>query len=177
MSFEKRAIKQFQEELNLSIHDFADCSICGFCCTDEALDIKEPDANRISRNLKIDKVTFYEKYTYYNEETQHISMKMPCPFYRENRCSIYEIRPEMCRNYPVFITENFRVRIVEIEGCALATHFKEAFFEYLKVNNPEDYAKALENDQPSQVADNSIQNADYPLKPVYYFIQWLNSEK
>lgn len=55
MSKLRRFTKEFQEGINNSTHDFADCSICGYCCMDEALDIFEPDANRISRNLKIDK--------------------------------------------------------------------------------------------------------------------------
>ena len=177
MSSLRRAKKEFQEKINNSIHDFADCSICGYCCKDEALDIFESDAYRISRNLKIDKKKFYEKYTHFNEITKAISMNMPCPFLKENRCTIYNIRPEKCRNYPIFVLEKGTVWISEAEACALATHFREAFLDYLSKNLPEYYKRAIKSYDEAEYEPGKILNAEYSWKEIYDFIKWLNSDK
>ena len=32
-------------------------------------------------------------------------MEAPCPFFKDNKCSVYELRPMICKAYPIIITE------------------------------------------------------------------------
>jgi Fe-S-cluster containining protein len=180
MSSQKRLLKEFQKEINRIIIDFSDCSICGLCCKDEDLAITEPDTNRISRNLHLDKKLFLDHYTHYNPVTKETILNTPCPFLIENRCTIYPIRPEICRNYPIFIVEKEGLVIFsEIEMCAQATHFHEVFLDFLSEHFPDVYDYTVKNfyDKSSEdrIDNGKIRNAMYSIKHVMYFIEWLNT--
>ena len=180
MSSKRTLLKEFQEEINRIIINFSDCSICGLCCKDEELTIKEPDVNKISRNLQLDKKSFLEQYTNYNPATKETIMNMPCPFLKENRCTIYPIRPEICRNYPIFIVEKEGLVIFsEIEMCAQATHFHEVFLDFLSEHFPDIYDYTMKNfyDKSSEnrIDNRKIRNAIYSIKHIVYFIEWLNT--
>ena len=180
MLSKRTLLKEFQEEINRTMIDFSDCSICGLCCKDEELIIKEPDINKISRNLQLDKKSFLEQYTHYNQATKETIMNMPCPFLKEDRCTIYPIRPEICCNYPIFVLEKEGLVIFsEIEMCAQATHFYEVFLDFLSEHFPEvyDYTKKKFYDKSSEnrMDYGKIRNAMYSIKHVADFIKWLNT--
>jgi Fe-S-cluster containining protein len=175
----RRILREFQEEINKSICDFADCSICAICCMEEKLTLHTPDINRISRKLGMKREAFLDKYTYYHKEWNEIQMNMPCPFLDNNRCKIYSIRPEMCRNYPVFVNEDEFIDIKEIEYCALATHFYEAYLEFLSKYYPDCYQKHMKVNPTKLPSGNlteeeKIKNAYFSIGHVAKFIEWLN---
>jgi Fe-S-cluster containining protein len=70
MPSKRTLLKEIQGKINRITVDFSDCSICGLCCKDDDLAITEPDTNRISRNLQLDKKSFLNKYTHYNPATK-----------------------------------------------------------------------------------------------------------
>ncbi len=78
-----------------------DCLKCGNCCkTTPPLLINE-DINRISKHLKISTKNFLEKYVVKDEDGDLIFNHTPCIFLGlDNYCSIYEARPNACREYP-----------------------------------------------------------------------------
>ncbi len=171
----KKLLKKFQNEVNNTIYDFSDCSICGICCKDETLTMKEPDINRISRKLAIDKKSFLNQYTHYNIETEETVMNMPCPLLKDNRCTIYDIRPEICRNFPVFILEEGIVIINNIEECAKATHFFESFLDFCSKRYQDHYKNLIKNNHFPK-SDSSVKNAVLPIKLIAAFIIWLNKD-
>ena len=177
----KQICKAFQEEINKTVTDFCDCYICGLCCKDEYLSINEMDANRISRKLGIKKETFLNQYTHYETEVFDTVMNMPCAFLKDNRCSIYPDRPDVCRNYPIIVMEEGIVIINEIDACALATHFNEAFLNFLEKYYPDCYKQAIETPEIEGLRKKSdreeIRNAVYDIPHISYFIDWLNSIK
>ena len=178
MSHQKRLLKEFQEEIN-SIIDFCDCSICGYCCKDEILALREPDINRISRHLKLDKNLFLEQYTNYNPSTKEIVLNMPCPFLKENRCTIYSKRPDRCRNFPITVLiKTKQVIVQDVGACALSTHFNEALLEYLLEHFPKEYDFLIKlyDKIPEKGIDNKqVIHPMYSIEQVMYFINWLNS--
>ena len=171
----RQLIRLFQQHINDIIKDFSDCSICALCCKDEALTITQGDAFRISKKLGIDKKTFYDQYTHPSPDHPETVMNMPCVFLENNRCTIYDIRPDMCRKYPIFVTDDI-VFINEIEGCAKATHFHELFLDYCEKYHPNFY-KNIKNPSEDMKGKQTIKNAYYSINIIARFIEWLDSKE
>ena len=83
------------------------CVGCGSCCKNPCIGLTERDAERIAKHLKISRGDF--KRTYLKRTTGHEGMfkefaykfaQTPCKFLVDNRCSVYEVRPEICKQYP-----------------------------------------------------------------------------
>lgn len=78
-----------------------DCLDCANCCKHLGPRIAEKDAERISRFLKIKKDEFIKSYLQLDEDGDYVFQSMPCPFLlHDNYCSIYEVRPKACKEYP-----------------------------------------------------------------------------
>lgn len=75
-----------------------DCTKCGNCCREISPVLREEDIKRISEMLKISRDEFIKEYTKTDEDD--IIFNLPCPFLKENKCSVYEARPDDCRNFP-----------------------------------------------------------------------------
>jgi uncharacterized protein len=95
-----------------------DCRRCGACCTVfEGVKLKKEDLERlpVPQNERLDVFELYDG-TYY--------MKEPCRFYdsKGRGCSIYNARPETCRNFPLHNErcEDGRVRLGVAEICPAA---------------------------------------------------------
>lgn len=77
------------------------CLDCANCCSTTPALISERDAKRISKHLKISISNFYSTYIIKDEDGDQVFKKTPCVFLgTDNFCSIYEVRPEACREYP-----------------------------------------------------------------------------
>lgn len=83
-----------------------DCTKCGNCCKEISPVLKDEDIKKAAENLKISKDEFIKEYTKTDED---IIFNLPCNFLKENKCSIYEARPEDCREFPN-LNKNITVR-------------------------------------------------------------------
>ncbi len=77
-----------------------DCTLCANCCKKLIPGFNDEDINRISTHLQITRKEFLKKYLKKNSEKEYEMKQAPCLFLKDNKCSIYEIRPEVCRKYP-----------------------------------------------------------------------------
>lgn len=100
-------------------------------------------------------------------------MNMPCSFLKDNRCTIYSFKPEICRNFPVFVLEDGIVVINEIEACAKATHFHELLLDFCETYYP-DFYKTIKIPDNGSVDDKTIKNACYSINIIALFVEWLN---
>jgi len=170
--------KTLQEIINKTIRDFSDCSVCNLCCIEGVLHLNETDIKKISKYLKINPKYMVEQYTTYNLKTGEIKINMPCSFLKNNHCIIYPVRPEVCRNYPAFAQNNDIVYIYGIEMCAKATHFFEAYVDFLKKYYPECYRQLKKNfNKKLTMTSNDMINMQFSKEHIEFFIKWLNKSK
>ena len=106
--FFKRLKTINSKKLDKSIHNIhekvfscTDCLKCANCCTTTGPLFTDRDITRISRYLKIKPSDFTHKYLKIDEDFDYILKKVPCEFLlKDNSCSIYNVRPKACREYP-----------------------------------------------------------------------------
>ena len=170
--------KELQELINTTIHDFSDCSLCNICCLEGVLHLDEEDIKKISRYLKIKPESLVKSYTNYNLKTGEIKIDMPCSFLKNNKCIIYPVRPEVCRNYPVFVQNNDIVYVYGIETCAVATVFLQAYADFLKTYYPEFFGQLQKNlNKKLNLKKNDMINMQFSKEHLELFIKWFNKLK
>ena len=93
------------DELVHQFHDEAfehiDCLSCANCCKTTGPLFKQKDIERLAAHFKIKPSQFIEKYLHIDEDNDYVLNLLPCPFLgADNYCSVYESRPNACREYP-----------------------------------------------------------------------------
>ncbi len=113
-------LDELVSQLNESVEEAIDCTKCANCCKKIPPDLRKDDIRRISKHLKVSEAVFSETYLKRSEEGENIINVLPCPFLDQNKCSIYDIRPETCRSYPHLDKPDFRSRLTEVvRNCSL----------------------------------------------------------
>ena len=87
------------------VHDLVfsniNCLECANCCKTHSPIILQKDIERISKHLNIKQNEFVSKYLLFDEDGDWVFTTAPCPFLQtDNKCSIYEVRPKACQEYP-----------------------------------------------------------------------------
>ena len=105
--FEKLKLKKPKnlDELFHTAHEevFAqtDCLSCANCCKTTSPIFYEKDIERLAAHFKIKPGAFIEKYLRIDEDKDVVLRSAPCSFLgSDNYCSVYESRPNACREYP-----------------------------------------------------------------------------
>ena len=87
--------------LHEEVFSCTDCLECANCCTTTGPLFTDKDISRIAKHLRIKPSEFTEKYLRIDEEGDYVLQSAPCPFLGEdNYCSIYDVRPKACREFP-----------------------------------------------------------------------------
>lgn len=77
------------------------CLDCALCCKTTGPLFTGQDIDRLARHLNMRPGAFIEKYLRRDEEGDFVLQQLPCPFLgADNFCSVYEVRPKACRNFP-----------------------------------------------------------------------------
>ena len=119
------------------------CKRCAQCCGDTEDTVRhvlllKTDAQRISKETLLDSHEFakdvsgFEPYIYEMKKTSGGK----CFFLKNNRCTIYEIRPLICRFYPFELknlgNNNYHFSYTnKCPGIGNGPHLKRVFFENL----------------------------------------------
>jgi uncharacterized protein len=80
-----------------------DCLSCGNCCKKMTPTFTVQDIKRISAHFELTPVAFKEKYLKYEKSDKDWqNKKQPCQWIdpKDNKCSIYSIRPADCAGFP-----------------------------------------------------------------------------
>ncbi len=89
-------------ELHQEAFSIVDCTRCANCCRTLRPIFTDEDIARIAGYLGMARDKFIAAYLERDEEQGRYRTKpTPCPFLAEdNRCTIYDMRPEKCQGYP-----------------------------------------------------------------------------
>lgn len=78
-----------------------DCLSCANCCKTTGPLYTEKDIERISKHLRMKQADFEAKFLRVDEDQDKVLQNLPCFFLDDdNTCSIYDVRPKACREYP-----------------------------------------------------------------------------
>ena len=89
------------EETHKEVFKEIDCLSCANCCKTTGPLFTEKDIERVSKYVRLKPKDFEAKFLQTDEDEDKVLKNLPCWFLGEdNKCSIYEIRPKACREYP-----------------------------------------------------------------------------
>lgn len=93
------------DEVVHRLHDEAfqkiDCLQCANCCKTTSPRILPRDIDRLAKHLKTRPAELVAQYMTIDEDGDYVFTMAPCPFLgADNYCSVYEYRPQACREYP-----------------------------------------------------------------------------
>ena len=116
-----RKIDSIVRRLNSQVSARVDCQSCANCCSKVKSLLKEKDIVNIAAALNITVNAFKKQYLVKAEETGRYHFNaVPCPFLENNRCTIYDSRPDDCRSYPHLHKSNFLSRSMTfVHNCSV----------------------------------------------------------
>lgn len=78
-----------------------DCLKCANCCKTTGPLFTNKDIDRIAKHLRLKPADFIDRYLRIDEDNDYVLQQTPCTFLgADNYCSIYEVRPKACAEYP-----------------------------------------------------------------------------
>lgn len=112
------------DEIASQLHDQAfqivDCTRCANCCKTLQIKFEDEDIRRISDHLGMTTEEFVDEYLVQEEDGDFSIRSKPCPLLGEDdRCTIYDVRPTVCREYPHTNKKGLIFRTMGIANSAL----------------------------------------------------------
>lgn len=116
------------------------CLSCANCCKVMSPTFTNTDIKRISLHLGMRPKDFKEKWLYRDKRgNEWMNKSQPCQFLdlKTNMCSIYEVRPADCADFPHFhrrpASDYFYIHSQNIELCPATMVMVEKLKEKLKI--------------------------------------------
>lgn len=102
-------VQTLAEEISIAVEKEIDCTQCGNCCRKLKPGMSNAEACRLSELSEMPSDAFFQQHLL--NEGDHCYMKnKPCYFLHGNICSIYDERPESCRDYPHLRSGHFKYK-------------------------------------------------------------------
>lgn len=94
-------LDRLMEQLHEREFEKTDCLQCANCCKTTGPLFTEKDILRIAKYLRQKPQEFTDQYLRIDEDRDWVLQALPCIFLgTDNRCSIYDVRPKACREFP-----------------------------------------------------------------------------
>ena len=124
------------QELHEEEFKRTDCLECANCCKTTGPLFTQNDIERIAKHFRMKPSGFIEAYLRVDEEGDYVLKEVPCTFLgADNYCSIYEVRPKACREFPHTDRKKFHqishLTLKNVAICPAAYNIVEAMKERL----------------------------------------------
>ncbi|WP_047416186.1 YkgJ family cysteine cluster protein [Cellulophaga sp. Hel_I_12] len=125
------------QELHESEFEKTDCLLCANCCKTTGPLFTNIDIERISKHFRLKPQQFIAQYLRLDEENDYVLQQVPCTFLgTDNYCSIYEVRPKACREFPHTNRKKFQqistITLKNVAICPAAFNIVEAMKRNIK---------------------------------------------
>jgi len=88
-------------KVDASVWQDINCMECANCCKTMTPTFNKTDVTRISAHLGMKPKEFRDKWLLKEEDSgDWVNKTQPCQFLVDNKCSIYEVRPADCAEFP-----------------------------------------------------------------------------
>lgn len=113
------------------------CLDCANCCKTTGPLFTEKDIERISKSFRMKPSKFIESFLRIDEDNDYVLQSVPCAFLgADNKCSIYDIRPKACREFPHTDRRKFHqittLTLKNVKICPAAYNIVEAMRKKIK---------------------------------------------
>lgn len=89
------------QEIHENEFQKTNCLDCANCCKTTGPLFTDKDIERIAKHFRMKPAQFIDSYLVLDEENDYVLQSVPCPFLgADNHCSIYDVRPKACREFP-----------------------------------------------------------------------------
>jgi len=125
------------QELHEAEFKRTDCLTCANCCKTTGPLFTNADVGRISKSFRMKPQKFIDSYLRIDEENDFVLQQVPCTFLgADNYCSIYDVRPKACREFPHTDRKKFQqisnLTLKNVEICPAAFNIVEEMKKLIK---------------------------------------------
>jgi len=119
------------QELHDAEFERTDCLTCANCCKTTGPLFTNADVARIAKHFRMKPQKFIDSYLRVDEENDFVLQQVPCTFLgADNYCSIYDVRPKACRQFPHTDRKKFQqisnLTLKNVAICPAAFNIVEA---------------------------------------------------
>lgn len=132
-----KQLDYIMQELHEAEFEQTDCLQCANCCKTTGPLFMTKDIERIAKHFKLKPQQFIEQYLRIDEDNDYVLQQVPCAFLgSDNYCSIYEVRPKACREFPHTDRKKFQqindLTLKNVAICPAAFNIVEAMKKRIK---------------------------------------------
>ncbi|MCD2260084.1 YkgJ family cysteine cluster protein [Psychroserpens luteolus] len=133
-----KQLDYLMQELHEAEFERTDCLECANCCKTTGPLFTPKDIERIAKFFKMKQQQFIDTYLRLDEENDYVLQSVPCTFLgTDNYCSIYEVRPKACREFPHTDRKKFQqisnLTLKNVAICPAAFHIVEEMKQRIKL--------------------------------------------
>lgn len=126
------------QELHEAEFERSDCLTCANCCKTTGPLFTNTDIERIAKHFRMKPSQFIDQFLRIDEENDYVLQSVPCTFLgADNYCSIYEVRPKACREFPHTDRKKFQqignLTLKNVAICPAAFNIVEEMKKRIKI--------------------------------------------
>ncbi|WP_291871388.1 YkgJ family cysteine cluster protein [Maribacter sp.] len=126
------------QELHEEEFKKTDCLECANCCKTTGPLFTNADVERIAKHFRQKPQKFIDLYLRVDEENDYVLQQVPCAFLgADNYCSIYDVRPKACREFPHTDRKKFQqisnITMKNVFICPAAFNIVEEMKKRIKI--------------------------------------------
>ena len=133
-----RNLDYIMQELHHTEFEKTNCLDCANCCRTTGPLFTNTDIVRIAKSLRQKPQQFINTYLRIDEDNDYVLKQVPCAFLGEdNYCSIYDVRPKACREFPHTDRKKFQqitnLTLKNVAICPAAYNIVEEMKKSIKI--------------------------------------------